>query len=427
MPPRSKRNSILNIEFLLAISTSLIRELALPVGTAVSGAFLIAKLVSPRWRAGGAPYVFGYAKNVEVLAAIGGILVGAMGRAIALTRTGSCTSSLIALFGWYLIATRCLLEQIAGCWARFLFIAFLFIPLHICWPEDDEAFTAQTAETRASAKSVLAFISAGLLSVLAFASCRHQLDIDVFHHGEILASAIDLLHGGRPFSTFIWPHGFHDTGLTALWILATGKIGTSPVSLARSSCYALGIISGFLLGKRLLASRSQSLAVCMGLLVVALQEDFNVLSSPVYHLGVLIFVVSGFYALTSVNRNRELIAGVCIGLSYVFRIETGAFAATAALGLIVFQSAIRDRGSLGEGGKVLAKSCVSFVCGMLLPLVLLYLLLGWPDHAWFEYTLLELPKYHLDAVGLPFPWPIRGLRSPSTLNVRASLPCFFLF
>src|SRR5205807_2513078 len=176
----------------------------------------------------------------------------------------------------------------------------------------------------------------GALAAAAFVLAIESLEIDVFHHGEVLASALDLLQGGQPFKTFIWPHGLHDTGLAALWILVTGKIGTSPVALARATCRALGIVSTYCLARRLLGSRAEALVACAALaLAPGLLAD-------------------------DVRREAEAVAGV------------------------------------------------SFVA-------------GWPGREWFAYTLGELPRYHRDAVGIPFPWPVRGWPILSAAPPQVSL------
>ena len=45
----------------------------------------------------------------------------------------------------------------------------------------------------------------------------------------------------RPFVTFQWPHGATDTGVAALWMLVTGKSGSSPMALAIATNIALGV------------------------------------------------------------------------------------------------------------------------------------------------------------------------------------------
>jgi len=49
------------------------------------------------------------------------------------------------------------------------------------------------------------------------------------------------------------------------------------------------------------------------------------------------------------------------------------------------------------------------------------LVAGWPGREWFAYTLGELPRYHRDAVGLPFPWPVHGWPLPAAARPGVAL------
>jgi hypothetical protein len=222
------------------------------------------------------------------------------------------------------------------------------------------------------------------------------------------STAVDLLRGGRPFETLIWPHGFHDSGLAALWLRATGKVGTSPVALAWASCCALGVVSAYVLGRRMLGSRLAAIAACLAVAVAPLlvNEPMDASGRVLDQLGVLIFVALACAAATARQR-RYLAAGLCCGLAYLFRIETGVYAALAALAVIAYRE-LAGRGVAWA----LGVSLLRFAGGVGLVLAGCRLLFGWPGAAWFAYTLGELPRFHRDAMGTPLPWPRRGVPTP---------------
>lgn len=266
------------------------------------------------------------------------------------------------------------------------------------------------------ARSLTAALLVGAFAAAAFAFTvgPAPLTIDTYHHGEVLSTAVDLLRGGRPFATLLWPHGAHDSGLAAAWILATGKVGTSPVALAWVTCCALGVVAVYLVARRLLASRAAALAVCLVAALAPLLVDQPRLgpgTQALYQLGELFFVVLGFVAITS--RRRDLVAGMCFGLAYLFRIETAFYAALAALAVIAHRDLLAAGEPWGRGVRTAAGSVLRLGAGAALVLGAARLVLGWPGAAWYAYTLGDLPRYHRDAMGFPLPWPRPGVaRSP---------------
>ena len=266
------------------------------------------------------------------------------------------------------------------------------------------------------ARSWAAALLVGALAAAAFAFTvgPPPLTIDTYHHGEVLSTAVDLLRGGRPFATLLWPHGAHDSGLTAAWILATGKVGTSPVALAWASCCALGVVAAYLAARRLLDSRAAALAVCLVVAAAPLLTDQAQIAAgslALYQLGELFFVVLGFVAVTS--RRHELLAGLCFGLAYLFRIETALYGTLAALAVIAHRDLVAAEEPWARGVKAAAGSVLRLFGGAALVLAAARLILGWPGAEWYAYTLGDLPRYHRDAMGFPLPWPRQGVaRSP---------------
>jgi hypothetical protein len=233
------------------------RRAAVPFGVALATGVAVAFLMTPHWRAPGLPYVLGNGKNVEHAAVNAALLAAAVSawlwderhgrRLLGLLAAGGFASVLVYADPWALLASTPQLATALG----------LFVALRLSATNASQREAATPLRGRDVPIPIVAAALA-LLAATAFIVSLHPLDIDVYHHGEVLASAVDLVQGGRPFETFLWPHGFQDTGLTAVWIALTGKIGTSPVELAQSTCRALGVVSAFVLALRLFASRAMA-------------------------------------------------------------------------------------------------------------------------------------------------------------------------
>ena len=132
--------------------------------------------------------------------------------------------------------------------------------------------------------------------------------------------------------------------------------------------------------------------------------------------GELFFVVLGFAAVTS--RRRDLVAGLCFGLAYLFRIESALYGILAALAVIAYRdflAAVAAGGPWIRAAKTTAGSVLRLLGGAALVLVAARLMLGWPGAEWYRETLWQLPRYHRDAAGFPLPWPRWGVE-PSPLE-----------
>lgn len=398
-------------------------EVAVPIGAAIATGVLVASLVPPAWRAAGQPWFEGHAKNVEQAGVAAGLLLGGATRLLVHTRRGRMLAGLLAAIGTSLVLVRgpaflfwsgpeillgvLLATSLSDTW--FVETAPSEPPLASPMPPALGSDQAQPRPARASPWSWSRWAAPFLIAVLAAqvgVLALSPLPVDVFHDGEVLSSAVDLVQGGRPFETFLWPHGLHDTGLAALWILITGKIGTSPVVLARATCAALGIWAAYLLASRLTGSRGQALAVSAALALATFitnpSGEPDLLS--VYHLGVLFFVVLGFTVLTSSRAHREFLAGASFGAGYLFRLETGIFGAAAAIAVLLVGIIDQTEGTIRRRCRDRAKALLAFGSGLAAFLILWRLAFGWPGAAWFEYTLLELPRYHRDALGKTASW-----------------------
>jgi hypothetical protein len=407
-------------------------ETLVPVGVAAAAGIAVSMIVPPHWRAVGLPYLLGYGKNVESDAVAAALAAGASTQLFVGSRRGLRACALLAAFGFALVAARCAVVPLLSGWPQFVVIAAIAAAIGTAGSGGaavagtvGAALTAAPGAARGAPRLVAAALVA-ILAGLVFALSVGPLPalIDVFHHGEVLSTAVDLLQGGRPFETLLWPHGLHDTGLAALWIGATGKVGTSPVALAWVSCCALGIVSAYVLARRLLGSRFAALSACLAFAMAPLlfgEPQAAAAARTLFQLGVLVFVALVLAAVTS-PRCRPFAAGLCCALAYLFRIETGVYASLAALAVISYRELAAAGGAAGGAVKALARSVFRFAAGGALVLAGARLILGWPGAAWYAYTLADLPRYHRDAVGIPLPWPVRGrVFSPAE---AASLPTF---
>ncbi len=400
----------------------MIEQVLVPIGVAVAAGAVASAVTPPHWRAPGLPFFLGDAKNVESVAVSAGL-------AAALTATwlGARRPPVLAVAaaGFAVLAARAHLHALAAAWLPFL--GAIAAPLALDARARGGRRAAPTDDRPRPLVTALALVA---LALGAFVVGSEPLAIDVFHHGEVLASAVDLLHGGVPFKTFVWPHGAHDTGLAALWIVLTGKIGTSPVALARATCRALGVAAAYALARRLAARRGTALVVAAGLAALPLLGDLPgpaACPDALYQLGILAFVILAFATLTAPTRGRAFVAGALLVCGYLFRIETALYGAIAIV-LALATAARRPAPTTGrETAPAFARACGALAAGGALALVVSRLVLGWPDAAWLDYTLRELPRYHRDAVGVPFPWPLRAAALPAHLPFRGTALAWLVF
>ncbi len=367
---------------------------------------VVATAVTPHWRAPGLPWTLGDGKNVETTAVLLGLLAGAASRALVEVRGVRWLLVVPATAGAGLLIARTDLAALAGAWRQLGAMAALGALVASWWSP-----TSPRTRDDPVPPWMVPPVLAGLV-LLAFVLAVRPLAIDVLHHGEVLASALDLLRGGRPFTTWLWPHGAHDTGLAAFWLAVTGKIGTSPVALAGGTCGALGVVSLWVLARRILGSRTEALAVVavvtLAPLLLVGAAGAASWRAVLHQLGILVFVVLAFGAATSTWRGRDVVAGACLGCAYVFRIEASVYGMLAVVALIAVREAVAAEWRTGPLLRALVVAALGLVVGFALATGASRLVFGFPDAVWFRYTFGTLPRYHRDAVGLPFPWPLPG-------------------
>lgn len=374
--------------------------LVVPLGVGLAVGAVLANALEPRWQAGGWVYLLQYPKNVEITATLIGLL--AAGATGVLVRFGPLRWFLYpsAAAGWVVAATHVVLP--AGWPLHLALLGLTVAALGALETRPGQPWSQVEPTPRRVGWRRVLIVSALILACgLAFwRALSPTRQIDVFHHGEVLASAVDLLQGGRPFESFNWPHGLHDTGLTALWIQLTDKVGLSPVTLAQASTSALAPITVFFVALSVLpASLAAALAVGLVLMTSPGGDSLSL-------LGRIPFAA---VALALVTRARPhgghwLAAGMAAGVQHLVRIDAGLFALLAVAVAAAWRAWADTRGA---GTRLVAavRSAGTAIAGFVAVMVANWALFGWPGRAWWQWVLGVLPTYQGDVNGLPMPWP----------------------
>jgi hypothetical protein len=228
--------------------------------------------------------------------------------------------------------------------------------------------------------------------------------IDVFHDGEVLLTAVSLLQGGRPFVDLNWPHGLHDTGIAALWIAATGKVGSSPVMLTRATTAALAPWTLYLMLRGAVpSSRASALAAWLVLLSFWCVPEPGIQRVLLLTTGVL-FGAAVACSLVAGERAHPWAVGIALGLGMVFRIEVGIWSVVAVAWVLALRALLADGPIATRFGR-LARDGLRVAAGLALCHLALRGMFGWPDATWYSHTLGTLPRLHSLANGERVPWP----------------------
>lgn len=358
---------------------------------ALAVGMLVAALSEPRWEVGGAPWVHGRAKNVEIRATLIAVLAGAAAPLLGRWRAGRLAVALVALIGMAVGASR---------WpTAILPAAMVAMSMGGLAVAIERGFLR--AAPRAANGSAVVWPWLVALAAALFVRGAGPLTVDVFHHGEVLVTALDLLRGGRPFETIAWPHGAHDSGLAALWIALTGKVGSSPVVLATASMSALATLTLYALARR--ATDSPRAAVLGAGLTVAILFVLDLGPNPRPILGMLAFPILAL-ALATARPPYAVAAGAAAALGLIFRIDAGTYG-LVALAVALIAMALLEPAPLADRLRRAVGLGARAALGAAALLLVLRLLLGWPTTAWYAYLVGSLPRYHSIANGLPYPWP----------------------
>ena len=374
----------------------------------VSAISLAVAFVTPRWKAPGFPSYIAYGKNVEQAASV----LTVLGVSLLVIFARRLTFSFIAI-GW-LAAVLALTKIYYGGKAMVVLLALVAATaVYFTWYDrlrDQVRMTGPDDIPRWH--WWVTWVLMPVVAVWVFLISLHPRVLDLFHHGEVITSALDLLDGGVPFRTYHWPHGFSDSGFAALLIGLTGNKGLGTIILLGGITCVLGLAAVFLLGLGML--RQPLGALVFAALVALLPGRLIGVASNGFFPILSFFLLSIRFA-----RSTVFAAGVLIGLGYLWRIETGVFAlATVVVYLLIkvyyseryardghiWQHLLDPHAAAGFFGDGLA-----LLLGVTCSLVLLRLTLGFPTAEWFRATLVDSPYYHADSTGFPLPLYWKGV------------------
>ena len=374
----------------------------------VSAISLAVAFVTPRWKAPGFPSYIGYGKNVEQAASV----LTVLGVSLLVIFARRLTFSFIAL-GW-LAAVLALTKIYYGGKAMVVLLALVAATaVYFTWYDrlrDQVRMTGPDDIPRWH--WWVTWVLLPVVAVWVFLINLHPRVLDLYHHGEVITSALDLLDGGVPFRTYHWPHGLSDSGVAALLIGLTGNKGLGTIILLGGISCVLGLAAVFLLGLGML--RQPLGALVFAALVALLPGRLIGVASIGFFPILSFFLLSIRFA-----RSTVFAAGVLIGLGYLWRIETGVFAlATVVVYLLlkfyyteryardghVWQHLLDPHAAAGFFGDGLA-----LLLGVTCSLVLMRLTLGFPTAEWFRTTLVDSPYYHADSTGFPLPLYWKGV------------------
>lgn len=374
--------------------------------------YLAYAFVTPRWRTTGYPSYIGYGKNVEQ-AALGLTILGVTSFVILARRLAISLTALI----WLAIALALIKTYYAGGLAAALLLGVAAaITLYFTW--HGRLQDPVGADARDEVPKWHWWTAALLLPVVAaslfLTMFRPAPALDLFHDGEVIASALDLLDGGVPYRTFFWPHGVSDSGLAALIIGLTGNEGMGSILILRAITVTVGFIGLFLLTLGL--TRQPLSSLLFAAMVGSLSK------APTYVATRSFFPILAFLLISLRFRFHRIAlfgVGLLLGTGYVWRIETALFG-LATLIIYLFIDRYYAQGYALDGqvwrhlwdlrkAAGLVGDGLILMLGVASSLVIIRQALGFPTVEWFRTTLIDLPRYHSDSTGLPLPLAWKGV------------------
>lgn len=369
-------------------------------------------LVTPSWSVPGWPSFHSYPKNVERTCLAWSLLTllvyyylcPALQR-INLLRTIICLIAVIILglyVDWQSPAIAVLPYRIL---ISFILAAFVWAALIA--HSNTEHPVGTRRHHRTSPWHIVALFLACWTAMRQFV----PLQVDLHHHGERLTSAIDLLQGGVPFRTHIWPHGLHDSGLVALWTVLLGKVGTSSIVLAKATICGIGSYVTYTLLRRLSLSGAMACLVCICLSIGSHENIW-------LRMGTMLFVFLSFDVVTKrghISPLRACVAGALVGMGHLYRIDSSIYAVVAIILYCVWNVLLcpRDRWTDvlrdWRGALHLVVILLAIFVGFATPIVIARTLFDIPSAEWIETVFLTWARYHADSTGLPQPLPLKAL------------------
>jgi hypothetical protein len=366
-------------------------------------------LVPARWNAHGYPSFVGYGKNVESAGLALGALTALAMALVCLHRPMRWRwAAPVLVSGWSLALYYGRPETF---WALPLVLAM--VALYCVWFERRR--TPQFAAAMVDADSLAepwprwcSAMAALVLAAICFARAVWPIPLDGFHQGEVVLSALDWLKGGKPFETIFWPHGMHDTWLTAKLMQLTGNQGIGSVILSRALTQLVGFVTLQITALCLLRRWADA--------VVAAAVVTLVMPPQIYQLGVVGPAMLPLALLAwRTTGLTSLAAGGLLGCAYLWRFDSGMFGLAAAACYITIVEFYADfaagssiRQVLGNRHRwqTVALRGLAMLLGIGVCFAIMRIAVGLPTWPLLRMTLLELPRYHADNTGFPLSLPV---------------------
>jgi hypothetical protein len=405
---REWSSSASSLRLLLAAWPAAFRLLLVCVGILISALLLAFAFVPARWNAPGWPSYIHYGKNIEHA----GLMLALLGVSLFVIFSARVKVASWGTLAWVL--SMLAVVGIDGGGPKMigsLVIVFLLSTLFFAWYYDlrDRAEPLPAAAPAGWQRWLAMFLMVAASGWLALTALRPVGWMDLHHHGEIIASSLDMLKGGIPYRTFFWPHGLCDTGVTALLMKLTGHQDFTVLALRYSINVALGLIAVYLLAYALIGD---ALYACIASLLVATVGGWT-RGGPGLFVEALPLIIAFLVLSRGLTRRSLLGAGFLLGAGYLWRIDLGLSAlVAAALYLIVDEYYVAG---YARDGQLLAhlldrskfwslvRRFLLLLIGVCIPLLICRGMLGFPTREWFRTTLIDMPRYHADSTGMPFP------------------------
>ena len=365
--------------------------------------------VEPHWDAPGYPSFVGYGKNVEEAA-----LVLTLAGVAALVLLARRLPWSFASFSWLAVVLGMLKTYYGGRKAVVALLALVAVyALYFTWYDRMRDRPEQAGDDEAAVRRPR-WLAPGLLLATAawsfLAACAPIGAIDLFHHGEVIASALDLLGGGTPFRTFFWSHGLSDTGVAALLIGLTGNRGLGTIVLLHAINAALLVATLYVLARGLIRD---PLAACLAATLLAATVSYPIIISRLP--GSLIAMLAFAVLSRGAGRWGLVATGALLGFGYLWRIDAGAYALAATILFLgcdrysALGGSLRDQVLNPRWAAGLLGDAAALLAGAASLLLVMRLVAGFPTVDWFRTTLIEMPRHVRDSGGFPLPLPWRGV------------------
>ncbi len=400
------KKTIKELQGILCSALSVFYLLSAIFSAAVFLSLILSNVMEPRWVAPGYPSFYKYPKSIEfksiVLSLPAAIFISILFSYVKSNLRRALISLPLLVLALFLISDH-LRFQVIGDWVvPALTLLVLLSLLHYLLGRYDGLGPDKNANYFfVGIAGIIGSVYFFFFNLVILTSTHFDNKLDLHHLGEEFTSAVDFLNSGKPFISFFWPHGFHDSGIIAFAFYIASKADIPTLLIAKSATYSIGAFTLLLLAIGL-GLGNYSILILFSILLVNL-----VLPST---FGLLIFVVISFLLFSKTQKPAVILfSGAIAFIAYIYRIDYGIYGVLSVAALFAHRTAtsfiIRDISVFKKS----AFHFTLFLSGFVLAAILSFMIFGWPNAKWYDITLFILPKYMLDSTGLPYPLPMNWL------------------